>query len=501
MGKARAHEIHESISESSSWNRRTLEDLEIEFTMIRCLIALIMMIVISAAAWFVPQSRLVDIDWRLFPEPTRIVEVEPVSSQSITQKIMAPGHLQAARETRIIAPFSGTIAEVLVTEDQLVKAGQILIQLDDKPFRTALDVASRQRDSIREMYDATRTQFGGVEKQIKQWETAYPEGTQAPAELIQLREQLEKLKKQAEKLNADYQASVDSVKSHQANIEKCAIKAPHNGTMTQIHATKGDMIGPMPQVSAPAMGGMSSPFDFNPPSTPALMTVSQTDRLIAKAWVDETDVAELKNGQSAQVSIQQMNIGGVIEKIASTGRRQGEAIVFDTVIALQVPPHLAQNLRAGMSAMVEMAVQTRSNAMSVPVQAVVQRRARDISIGLKTTDSNTTSDQVASPLKKTEKSDPAKTHADPMRFLRVVYVLRDNQAVAVPVEIGISDEEHVEILTGLEKTDLVVTGPFHELDRLLDDTPVQTRVESNKSESDATRLADSKNQVKTGVRK
>ena len=73
--------------------------------------------------------------------------------------------------------------------------------------------------------------------------------------------------------------------------------------------------------------------------------------------------------------------------------------------------------------------------------------------------------------------------------------------MAVPVEIGISDEEHVEILTGLEKTDLVVTGPFHELDRLLDDTPVQTRVESNKSESDATRLADSKNQVKTGVRK
>ncbi len=154
-----------------------------------------------------------------------------------------------------------------------------------------------------------------------------------------------------------------------------------------------------------------------------------------------------------------------------------------------------------MSAMVEMAVQTRSNAMSVPVQAVVQRRARDISIGLKTTDSNTTSDQVASPSKTKEKSDPAKTHADPMRFLRVVYVLKANQAVAVPVEIGISDEEHVEILTGLEKTDLVVTGPFHELDRLLDDTPVQTRVESNKSESDATRLADSKNQVKTGVRK
>ena len=196
-----------------------------------------------------------------------------------------------------------------------------------------------------------------------------------------------------------------------------------------------------------------------------------------------------------------MNIGGVIEKIASTGRRQGEAIVFDTVIALQVPSHLAQNLRAGMSAMVEMAVQTRSNAMSVPVQAVVQRRARDISIGLKSADSNAISDAVTAPLKTKEKSDSTKPHADPMRFLRVVYVLRDNQAVAVPVEIGISDEEHVEILTGLEKSDLVVTGPFHELDRLLDDTPVQTNLQSNQSVSDATRLAGSKTQVKTEVRK
>jgi hypothetical protein len=88
-----------------------------------------------------------------------------------------------------------------------------------------------------------------------------------------------------------------------------------------------------------------------------------------------------------------------------------------------------------------------------------------------------------------------------MRFLRVVYVLRANQAVAVPVEIGISDEEHVEILSGLEKSDLVVTGPFHELDRLLDDTPVQTNLQSNQSVSDATRLAGSKTQVKTEVRK
>ncbi len=474
--------------------------------MIRSLFAISMILIISAAAWFAPKFRRVDLDWRLFPQPIRVVDIETVSEQSITQKIMAPGHLQAAHETRITPPFSSTVMDILVTEDQFVKTGQTLILLDQKPLKTALDGVIRQRDSIREMYDATRTQFGVVEKQLKQWEEAYPEGTQAPAELIQLRTQLEKLKKQAEGLNSDYQTAVESAKNYQISLDRCTIKAPHNGVVVQMNAIKGDQVGTAPSISQASINTMVGIPDFSKPATNSLLTIAQTDQLVAKALVDETDVSELRPGQKSMVSVHNINIPGIIEKVASTGRRQGESIVFDTVITLHVPDRDAKNLRAGMSAMVEMEVQTRQNTLSVPVQAVVQRRARDIaSARFKAPEqlqSKTRMVSNSAPEAETDElSSTIKNNSDPMRFLRVVYLLRNENAVAVPVEIGISDEEHVEILSGLRKNDRIITGPFHELDRLLDDTRVEPRSRSSKSTAPENQVAESSSKAKSEARK
>ena len=49
----------------------------------------------------------------------------------------------------VIAPqVSGYVAKLLVTDNQLVKAGQILVQIDPRPYRAALDqaVANREKD-------------------------------------------------------------------------------------------------------------------------------------------------------------------------------------------------------------------------------------------------------------------------------------------------------------------------------------------------------------------
>ena len=45
----------------------------------------------------------------------------------------------------------------------------------------------------------------------------------------------------------------------------------------------------------------------------------------------------------------------------------------------------------------------------------------------------------------------------------------DNKAVAKPVKLGISDDTHFEVLSGLEEGDLVVTGPFRLLSKTLKD--------------------------------
>ena len=48
----------------------------------------------------------------------------------------------------IIAPrVAGYIAEVLVTDNQPVKAGQVLAKIDDRDLRTALDQAHADRQA------------------------------------------------------------------------------------------------------------------------------------------------------------------------------------------------------------------------------------------------------------------------------------------------------------------------------------------------------------------
>lgn len=455
--------------------------------MLRLILGGSLVALLSSIAWFAAQEKRVAVDWHLFPEPTRTVEVQPVTNRPITQRIQAPGRLEFAVQTRIQPPFSATVKQVLVKEDQPVKAGQVLILLDDSTFQDALKTLSRQRDSIREMYDNAREQFSQIESQVAQLESAYPAPNPAPPELTSLRMQLEKIRQQAERLRLDFQGSEASIKSYQKTIERCSIKAPHSGVITQVNIQPGDIAG----TSSGAFPPLMAPAGFGETPSTALVTLAQTEKLIAKVWVDESDVADVNTGQLAKVSILDYQLQGKVSKVASVGKRQAESIAFETEIELEVPSSIMNRLRAGMSVMAEVSVESRSSTLSVAVQAVVQRRARDVksesaNYGMILT-SNSSPQHNSQILPETSNGSPdmashgtqaisgrKTSNRDPMRFLRVVYLLRNGRSMAVPVEVGLSDENHVEITHGLQAGDQVIVGPYHELDRLLDDVPVET---------------------------
>ncbi|MFM7315987.1 MAG: efflux RND transporter periplasmic adaptor subunit, partial [bacterium] len=428
------------------------------------------------------RTQAIHVDWHLFPEPVRQVDIEQVARRSITQRIQAPGQLAFAIESRIQAPFSATVLQVLVKNDQPVTAGDVLIRLDDASFQSAMKSLVRQRESIREMYDASRTQFAQIEKQVQQLEAAYPAPNPAPAELTEMRDQLEKIRRQADRLKADFQQTDESVRNYQKTIDRCVIKAPHDGVITHLNARAGDMVGGVAGAGMPNLPGM--PGALGEAQNSGLVQVARTDRFIARVWVDESDVADVRTGQMAEMSLLDVKFGGKVSRVAAVGRRQMESIAFETEIEPELRPEELSKLRAGMSVMVDIEVRSRRDAMSIPVQAVVQRRARDVQglglndVQLAKTRGVVLSNNAAAPAKAAEARDNRKKavfQADPMRFLRVVYVLRQGKATALPVEIGLSDESYVEVISGLEKSDEVIVGPYHELDRLLDQTPVVAR--------------------------
>jgi HlyD family secretion protein len=52
-------------------------------------------------------------------------------------------------------------------------------------------------------------------------------------------------------------------------------------------------------------------------------------------------------------------------------------------------------------------------------------------------------------------------------MVEVVFCIEENHAVAKPVKLGISDDTHYEIISGLEEDETVVTAPFRVLSKTL----------------------------------
>ena len=54
-------------------------------------------------------------------------------------------------------------------------------------------------------------------------------------------------------------------------------------------------------------------------------------------------------------------------------------------------------------------------------------------------------------------------------MIEVAFCVENNKAVSKPVKLGISDDTHYEVLSGLEEGETVITGPFRILSRTLKD--------------------------------
>jgi len=113
-----------------------------------------------------------------------------------------------------------------------------------------------------------------------------------------------------------------------------------------------------------------------------------------------------------------------------------------------MPPAIAidaadERLRPGMTSQVEIITESAPEALSVPLQSVVERTEKELEKGAARGGSGNDEEKK-----------------------KYVFVVADGAAKAVPVETGISDATHVVITGGLTGTESVVTGPFRTLRNL-----------------------------------
>jgi HlyD family secretion protein len=201
--------------------------------------------------------------------------------------------------------------------------------------------------------------------------------------------------------------------------------------------------------------------------------------------VDETEIDKVAVGQAAKIKIDafgEIEINGEVSQKTplavgksqtsgglSTNINVQEAKEFRVVVRLKdIPKELQEGLRPGMSATATITSNTVKDLISVPIQAVIEKK----------------------PEAKTEPtiqgSVPEVADKDKPKMLKGVYVLEDNKVKFVEVTTGITGESDIQVSSGLGEGQEIITGPSKVLGTLKDGDVVkkQTKKEgenANKS--------------------
>ncbi len=144
-----------------------------------------------------------------------------------------------------------------------------------------------------------------------------------------------------------------------------------------------------------------------------------SDRLLVKAFVDETDIGRVKVGQKAVIGLDaypEIKVNGVVGHIYYESHLQNNVNIYNVDV---IPERIPDVFRSGMSANIEIIVQEKNNALLLPVAAVQSRNGK----------------MVVIQRRKGGKQDDVRYKT---------------------VQTGLQDERHVEILDGLTDNALVL---------------------------------------------
>ena len=366
------------------------------------------------------------------------VEVEKVKKGDITSIVTASGKIQAKRNVKISAYIVSKIIDLSVKDGDAVKKGQLLVQLDPTRYKAEVEQAEAQM------------RMAGAN--LEQAKLVYDRQKQLFEKNLTSQEQFDNAKTSYHAAQAQYDQSKAALAQAQDDLSKTTITAPMDGVITELNAEVGEIV---------MIGTMNNPGTV-------IMTISDLSEIEAEVEVDETDVANLELGQEAKISIDaypDTNFKGKVTEIGNTGRISGygtqEQVTNFLVKVLLLDE--VKGIKPGMSASVDITTDSRKGVLNVPIAAVVLRAEKEDT--LKTKKGEKSSSNPDS-LKATDEKKKKKEKEG-------VFVVEKDQAKFEPVKTGISDQQNIEIVSGIKENDQIITGSYKILRNLKDGDKVK----------------------------
>ncbi len=390
-----------------------------------------------------------------------------VGAMDLTEQVSASGRIQPQTFVDITAQISGKIISLPVKEGDPVIRGNLLVVLDTVQLRSDLDQAryavseiDARLNGAKTSLDQAREEHERQQRLLKQNLTPETTAKDAMYAYEAAKSNYTAMEAQAEQTKSGYDKALD-------NLSKAKIVAPMDGVITLVDCEVGEI--------AAAQNAFTQ--------GKTLMTISNMNIFEVEVEVDETEIVKIQLGQKAKIQVdafQDTSFAGSVAEIGNTAIIKGSG-TQDQSTNFKVKIIFAEanaGIRPGMSATVDITTNERKDILGVPYSAIVMRSFDMDSLeaarkGEKGETSMVSEVQAA----EGDSANPVKPNGaeeTERKELKGVFVVRDGVARFIEVQTGIADQKHIEIKSGLQKGDSVISGPYRILRTVKDGENVKT---------------------------
>ena len=405
-----------------------------------------------------------------------MVETAEADIRNVTQRVTASGRVQPEVEVKISPDVSGEIIYLGVKEGQEVEKGSLLIRIKPDFYQAQYEQAKAGVSQARAGLSRAEADLLRVKQELRRAEDLHKRNVipESEYELAKTNYDIAVANRDAAGFQLE-SAEAFQREAHE-NLDKTSIYAPMSGTVSMLNVEFGERVVGTAQMTGTEM-----------------LRIAKLNQMEIEAEVNENDVVNISLQDSAHIEIDaypDRTFRGVVTEIANSariaaagsqeqvtnfpvkirildphnGRPDGSESVAirssEVVVAADVP-----EFRPGMSGTVDVFTDFAPDCVTVPIQSVTVR------------DFNRLDEENDDKGPRDDGDEPEWASSFEEEDLRrVVFTVVDGSASMVEVETGISDEARIQITSGLEGGETVITGPYGAISRTLkDEQKVQVR--------------------------
>jgi HlyD family secretion protein len=394
---------------------------------------------------------------------TQTVTVSKARHKDVVMTVKAPGAIEPRTVVKISADIPGRVTRLAVHEGDVVKRGQLLLELDNTQYDSNVRQTQASLVGARARVAQAQTQWKVAQAQYQRRKALYDRKVISSQEMDTAENEYASARSAADAAREEVTRLSAALTGARDNLSKTTYRSPIDGKVTELNIEAGEIV---------VTGTMNNPGT-------QILTVADVSKMLVRADVDETDVVDIRPGQPAKITVDALpdtSFTGVVTEVGNSASRETNTAGASGQTNFEVKVLFHDEVaavRPGMTADVEVEVKRANKALAVPIQAVVVRQPEDLEKrGTKKKKEEKKGDAIAAP------EDDQDPQARKKKELTGVFVKVGEVAAFRRVKTGISSETDIQILPASELKDgeQVITGPY----KVLRDLKPGDRVELQK---------------------